>query len=369
MKRLRWAGLFLVPALLAFAPQAGAAKAKPNTNTVKRTSAPTWALAMDGARVAYASGGKIHVWNVATGATSVIPGKRGYAKLADEVAISGKRVAWINRRYVGNTEVGERLYVASLAGKGLLLGHSYRYGRDDLTETTGGWIAGLVGTGKALAVSTWRTSRGVPSAANLSVLTPTGLRSIASGPGAIVAESGDGGHIAVLRSTVAWPDDLQMPIGPAPSVGVYSTAGALLGEIALGSPDPDATGIQIALDGNRLVVLKTELHEPSGPTTVTLEVYDWTTGTLLSSWPVAIPQYAGEVRFAVHGHLAAVEGPYRLHLVDLDTGKDVAIASSSRTDSPPAINSRGLVYAVNPHYNGPGKLVFVPTARLLALAG
>src|ERR1700761_1510017 len=103
MKRLRWAGLFLVPALLAFAPQAGAAKAKPNT--VKRTSAPTWALAMDGARVAYASGGKIHVWNVATGATSVIRGKRGYATRADQGAISGKRVAWINRRYVGNSEV------------------------------------------------------------------------------------------------------------------------------------------------------------------------------------------------------------------------------------------------------------------------
>ena len=45
------------------------------------------------------------------------------------------------------------------------------------------------------------------------------------------------------------------------------------------------------------------------------------------------------------------------------------IAPASHTDSPPAIGPRGLVYSVNPHYNGPGKLVFVPMARLLALAG
>ena len=69
----------------------------------------------------------------------------------------------------------------------------------------------------------------------------------------------------------------------------------------------------------------------------------------------------------MHGQLAAVEGPYRLHLVDLATGKDVVIGSSSRTDSPAAIDSRGLVYAVNAH--GRAKLVFVPTAKLLALAG
>jgi hypothetical protein len=65
-------------------------------------------------------------------------------------------------------------------------------------------------------------------------------------------------------------------------------------------------------------------------------------------------------------HVAAVEGPYRLHFVDLDTGKDVMIAPASHTGSSPAIGPRGLVYSVNPHFNGPGKLVFVPTARLLA---
>ena len=151
-------------------------------------------------------------------------------------------------------------------------------------------------------------------------------------------------------------------------MGIYSTDGTLLHEVALTPPDPDSVGVQIALSGNTLVALRSVLHEPSGPSTVTLEVYDWTTGELEHTWPVAIDKYTGEVSFAVHGDLAAVESPYRLHLVDLDTGKDVTIAPASHTDSPPAIGPRGLVYSVNPHYNGPGKLVFVPTARLLALA-
>jgi hypothetical protein len=87
---------------------------------------------------------------------------------------------------------------------------------------------------------------------------------------------------------------------------------------------------------------------------------------LLETWPVGITQYGGEVSFAVYGHLAAVEGPFRLHLVDLEAGKDVTLARSSHTDSPPAIGPRGLVYALDPHFNGPAKLVFVPMAKLLA---
>lgn len=87
----------------------------------------------------------------------------------------------------------------------------------------------------------------------------------------------------------------------------------------------------------------------------------------MNIWPVGIHSDGGEVRFAVHGTLAAVEGPSRLHLVDLATGKDVVIARASRTGSSPVLGAGGLVYALNPHYNGPGELVFVPTEKLLAL--
>ncbi len=184
-----------------------------------------------------------------------------------------------------------------------------------------------------------------------------------------MAEAGDGGHIAVLRDTAAWPSDANPPLSPAPTAGIYSTAGALDGEVALSPPDPDSVGIQLALAGKHLVVLTTGLQEPAGPATVTLQVYDWTTGTLLDTWPVGgIQNYPGEVSFAVHGQLAAVEGPGSLHLVNLATGKDVVIGPSSHTGSPPAMDSRGLVYAFNPHVKSPGKLVFVPMAKLLAAA-
>jgi hypothetical protein len=366
--------LLLVPALLlAFSAQAGAAKSQ--LNTVKKTSTPIWTLAMDGSRVAYASGGRIHVWNTATGATSVVLGRYGRPKpdvnaVAAQVAIAGKRVAWIKGQRAGNTEASETLYTASLAGRAHQLKHVYRYGTDDLSQTTGGWIAGLVGAGNLLAVSTWKTNQGALDVEQLNLITSAGLLPIASGAGALVAEAADGGHIAVLRSgTDTWPHDSRRALSAAPTVGIYAADGTLLHEVALTPPDPESVGVQIALSGNTLVALRSVLHEPSGPSTVTLEVYDWTTGKLEHTWPVAIDKYTGEVSFAVHRNLAAVEGPYRLHLVDLDTGKDVTIAPASHTDSPPAIGARGLVYSVNPRYNGPGKLVFVPTARLLALAG
>lgn len=362
------AGLGLAILLVASA-QAGAAK--PQANRVRETAKPVWTLAMDGSRVAYASGTKIRVWNVATGATSVVKGRyasnNGAAdSIAAEIAIAGNRVSWINRQWIGNTEAREGLYTASFGGTAHLRAHAYRYDREDPASITGSWIAGVVGSGKTLAVSRWNSKGTVTSNARLSLITPKGLKSIVTGAAAIVAESADKGHIAVLRDSAAWPFDTNQPLSPAPSAGIYSSTGKLLANVPLAPPGPDSTGIEIALSGNRLVVLTTALHEPSGPTTVTLQVYDWTTGNLLETWPVGITQYGGEVSFAVYGHLAAVEGPFRLHLVDLEAGKDVTLARSSHTDSPPAIGPRGLVYALDPHFNGPAKLVFVPMAKLLA---
>lgn len=364
MRRLRSAGLFLAATLLFVPAQASAAK--PHANKVKQAPSLIWTLAMDGSRVAYASGGKVRVWNTATGATSLVKGH--YGSTASQVAIAGKRVAWIKRRAIGNTEASEKLYTASLGGSAHLRAHSYRYDRDDPSLTNGSWIAGVVGSGGVLAVSTWKSDGTTSSNEKLSRITPTGLKAIATGPGAIVAEAGDAGHIAVLRDTAAWPSDGNQPLSATPTAGVYSTAGALEGEVALSPPDPDSVGIQLALAGEHLVVLTTGLQEPAGPATVTLQVYDWTTGTLLDTWPVGIQKYPGEVSFAVHGQLAAVEGPGSLHLVNLATGKDVVIGPSSHTDSPPALDSRGLVYAFNPHVKSPGKLVFVPMAKLLAAA-
>lgn len=367
MRRLRWAAVFLAPALVFFTAQAGAAK--PRASKVKQTTRPLWTLAMNGSRVVYASGTKIRVWNVATGVTSVVRGhyaSRTGNVTAAQVAIAGRRVAWIKREGLGNTEAKEQLYTATIGGRAHLRAHSYRYGRDDPAATTGSWIAGVVGSGKTLAVSTWKSNGTTSHNERLSRITPSGLKPIVTGPSAIVAESVDRGRLAVLRSTGAWPYDTGPPLSPAPTAGIYSVTGTLLGKVALTPPDPLTAGIEIALSGNRLVVLTTELQEPGAHMTATLQVYDWRTGELEHTWSFALKIYSGVHALAVYGHLAAVESASGLHLVDLDTGKDVKFAPASFTDSPAAIDSRGLVYTLGHKIRGPGKLVFVPMAKLLA---
>ena len=195
----------------------------------------------------------------------------------------------------------------------------------------------MVGSGHVLAVSTWRWDGTAVTERRLKLVTLSGLRQIASGPGAIVAASADGGHIAAFRSTAAWPEgpaNYEYPPPPttAPSVGIYSAKGALLSEIALGN-NPDAM-LKVALRGNQLVVL-TVATPPSGPRTATLEVYNWKAGELVHTWPLASdisPDLLG-----VSGRIAVLQGsrglkgsPSRgsLHLVDLASGKDVAFAAN-----------------------------------------
>jgi hypothetical protein len=362
----------LVPALLVFCTQAGAARQQ--RSTVKAVHHLVWALAMDWPRVAYASGEDgsseaIHVWNMATGATSVVRSRHGAATHeAGEIAISGKRLAWIRTVQLGNTELNHWLYTAALGGSAHLLRQMHGFTDTDC-GLGGPQMGGLVGSGNALAVSTWMDSSdgSVSSKQRLSLITRTGLRTIATGPDAILSESADGGHIAVLPvpPPSKTPDSCEQSLPT--SAAVYSTDGAVLGTIELPAPDPSTLGYQVALSGNELVVLTYGLHEPSGPAWVTLTDYDWPTGAMLHTWPVAITHYPGEVDFSVHGELAVVHGPSRLHLVDLNTGKDVTIAIGNNTLGPTSLGARGLVYAVNAHRRA--QLVFVPTAKLLALAG
>jgi hypothetical protein len=361
-------GLFLVPGLLLFAAQAGAAR---QAGKVRQISKPVRTLAMDGPRVAYMRADRrVAVWNVATGKTTVIKGTyprkgSGFGSGEGEVAIAGKRVALITRFVIGNSQqTQEHLYTATLGGRARQLGKLTNHytnpqdGEPDGGLSDGTWIAGAVGSGNTLAVSTWSSQNSVTSHERLSLVTPTGLHTIATGPGAIVATSASDGHIAVFRSTVAWPAENVSPATAVPTVGIYSTSGSLLHEVAL---DPSAR--EIAVSRNELVVLTETIQQ--GSLVATLQVYDWTTGALMHVWPVALGP--GGRGLAVHGRFAALEGPDRLHLVDLTTGKDVSIAPASA--SGPALGPRGLVYAVNASRKGPGKLVFVPTAKLQALAG
>jgi hypothetical protein len=365
-KRLRIAELsFALLSFALFVASAQAGGARPDAGKVRQTAKPIWTLAMDGPRVAYASGGRIYVWNVVTGTTSVVKGTYSNAKHSDnaaEIAIAGARVAWIKRQQLGNTERPQRLYIAPAGASATRLRRVLGY-TDMGCGPGGSQIAGLVGSGNVLAVSTWQSSSNgmVPAKQRLNLITRTGLRPIATGSSAIVSASANSGRIAVVPlPTPVWrPAEGYCDQTAPTSVAVYSVDGTLLKQIETGGPVAE-----VALSGKLLIVLP-------GTSTPTFAVYDWTTGTLLHSWPITRP-----FDFAVAGQLAAYSVGYRrqsvspknLHLLNLATGKDVVIATTTNSRYRDlTIGRRGLVYAVNPFKNTrPGRLVFVPTAKLLA---
>lgn len=370
-------GLLSLALLVAFV-QVGTARPQPTK--VKPTAKRLLRLAMDGPRVAYMMrNGRVGVWNVVTGASLVVKSgdyaSDGYGFGRDsEVAIAGKRVAMIARSDgVGIHDYrAEWLYTAPLGGSARWLGLVSSHSHDEgvCGYSSGDWIAGVVGSGKTLAVSTWKSSGWVTTDERLRLITPTGLRTVATGPGAIVAQSASGSRIAVLRSNDAWPGSTGAATTP-PTAGIYSTKGALLSEIPLNIPKPCGGGpytiIRLAISGRSLAVLRMTIP-PSGPRTSTLDVYNWTTGALLHSWPLELNQgiRTGD-RLSVYGRIAVIEGLFKPQLIDLTSGKEVTIAAS-RPGSPATIGSRGLVYAVNLHKGSHyGKLVFVPTAKLPAI--
>ena len=272
----------------------------------------------------------------------------------------------------GNSyQTEEHLFAAQIGSRSKLLASGRRYLGGDVGAEAwyGRWIAGAVGSGKLLAISTWWSDgNGACTGQTLSLVSSAGLKQIVTGPGAIISQSADSGRIAVLRSEEAWPIYGQATaLETAVTVGIYSASGKLLRELTPSSAE------QIALSGDRLVVL-TQAR--------TLEVYDWKSGTLVHTWPaVATARPLHQLRsLAVYGQLA-VYSTYsygsnrKLHVLRLTTGKDVVLATGRGTGyygHDAAIGPRGLVYAVNYHEHGRlseperGKLVFVPLAKLLA---
>jgi len=363
VKSLRLAGVCL--AILLLSAQAGSARVE--GKTTKNTTHPIWAVAIDGSRIAYSSGGLVHVWNLATGKTSSVRGKYGNAlhtANASQLAIAGRRVAWIKDQGFGNTEEGEKLYIASVGGKARQIMHVYRYGVDDSTHTTGGWIEGLVGSGKNLAVSTWESKGTAATDQQLSLVTGNGLQPLAGGAGSIVSQAIDGEHIVDLQSS---------PWASSTRVSIYSSSGDPLNDFSVNDAE------EVALTGNQLAVL-------TPAPTPTVEVYDWTTGALEHTWPARgattatsgpnqvghIEAYGGLVLYSVYSRY--VGGNEILHVLDPATGKDAVVGTVKAfgANREWAIGSRGLVYAVNSRPNstaGPGRIVFVSTAKLDALLG
>lgn len=363
MTRLHAAALAVFAFLLLVSARAGAAG--PPAGKVTHTASPVWTLALDGPRVAYASAGRIYVWNLATGATSVVKGEyrnAAHTDNASEIAIAGTRVAWIKRQQIGNTEQPQRLYTATVGGTA----HRIRrvLGYTDLgCGPSGSQISGLVGAGTFLAVSTWQGHTGGMDATNrrLNLVTPTRLRPIATGPGAVVSGAAADGRIAVVPLPARTPQpEGYCDLTPPTSVSIRSADGRRLRRVATGPVGA------VALSG-KLLVAVTPAPSPS------FEVYDWTTSALLHTWPVPsrrLENFGVSRRLAVYSVVAA-RGAKQLHVLDLRTGKDVLLAArlGPLFYRDLAVGRRGLVYVANSGASSRshGKLVFVPMPRLLRL--
>jgi len=343
-----------------------AASAGAPTRTLKHVGRPVAAVAMDGARVAYVSDDDaVHVWNIQTGAIVQLKAGAGHYMdhpITPEVAIAGTRTAWITVTVNGNSrETTARLFARSPTGRNRGVASAFKtdgYDEGGIELWNGNWLTGLVGSQNVLAVSTWTTKSKsdetgmTVSNERLAVIDVAGrLRTIVTGPNAIASAASAEGRIAVLRQTG--------------NIGIYSSTGTLVREIQPSSAQ------QIALGGGRLLVLTGER---------TLEVYNSATGALLHTWPIhtsAAWMQAGNL--SVYGRIGLYfvdprRSAEHLHLVDLATGKELVLPATQHVwgAKDATLGARGLVYPVNTYHFGAhptqtGTLVFVPTAKLLAM--
>lgn len=356
-KLSKWLLVGVLPLLL-LVP---AATAKPPATRSLPTNGEVMGLAFDGARVVYGirpygvASQSVHVWNVLSGRTSTIHRRGGGAAFA----VAGNRVAWIARggspsetdEYLLTTPL-PRLHLRQIAFALRSDDHASAY-------EVGNWLSGLVGSGNAIAVSSWTTgSDNSVSNGRLSLVTAGRLKPIVSGPEAIAAESLDAGRIAVVRSLALWPGHYRLSGGPG-SVGVYSTSGKLLLEVNKG------TAIEAALSGNSLAVLTT---------TNRIELYTVKSGAFVRSWrvPARAAHLGLQSGIAIYSVYPRYYGARALHALGVKTGKDVILTSRvgpwpySQGDDA-QIDELGVVYGVNPWKKvRHGHVVFVPMARVLA---
>jgi hypothetical protein len=329
---------------------AGAAGRTATTGpAVRHAQGQIEALALDGSRVAYDVGSttgtvdnKVLVWNVRTGKTGKVSGKKTAAADSTStgagvygLAIAGRRVAWLVN-LGGNTEGDDYLYASSVAKpKERQVASDVRFGDNcpgrSQALCPGRWLGGLVASANLIALNRWTTdNNGSVTDGGLDLLNGTRLKQIAKGTDTVEATSSDGGRVAVLRLNR--------------SVGLYSAAGTFLRTVSPSSAEA------VALSGQNLVVLTR---------TRTLRVYNAHTGALRKTYPVQGSKAPGNLD--VQGKVAIYTMGPSVHAVNLSSGKDRAVGTLRRGDVALArIDSEGLAYAGNK------TLVFLPLSRVSA---
>lgn len=350
-------GLLLALGLAASAAGTIAAHAR----KVQQLKQPVGALAVDGNYVAYdlnneaqsTATDKVRVWNVRTGRTVTVSGKKTAAaggvggEGVFQLAIAGSRVAWLVNEG-GNLESTDYLLTSSVTEpKERQVGSALRTGdgcgEGDPVGCTGAWLGGLVGSGNAIALNRWTTdATGQIGSAGLYALQGTQTTAIASGTSTLRAVSSDAGREAVLHSDG--------------SVAVYSKSGSVLMTL------PAASAKEAALSGKNLVVVSQ---------TRQLQVYDVGSGSLKKTLAT---HGSGLHNLDVQGNIAIYTTGPRVRAVNLSSGKTSAVVALGKHHVEilfARIGSAGLAYAVNGTrvFFGKGTVGFVPMARIKAAVG
>jgi len=361
MKRVGRALPVLIAGLLGLALVASAAGTTGASGAkVRHLQAAVGALAIDGNRIAYDASSrnsahpqanKVLVWNLRTGRTLKVSGKKTAAADSTstgsgvfQLALAGTRVAWLVNEG-GNLEGDDYLFTSSLTKpQEHQVASAIRTGDGcpgrSFSHCPGPWLGGLVGSGNLIAANRWMTdSNGDVTAGQLDVLSGTKLKLIANGANTVQAAAADGGRVAVLRADG--------------SVALYSAAGKVL--LTVNPPGAQA----VALAGKSLVVA-TKARQ--------LKLYNAHTGSLrktFSSRGARQPRNLG-VQGNVLVYTTGSAG--ELHAVNLSTGKDRVIAKPHGGIELADIDRAGLVYADNGSGTSFGKatLVFRPLGAVAA---
>jgi hypothetical protein len=366
----------LAAAALAALPAFGGAAAKSPRITTFKTAGRVVHLGADGRLVAAGTVNvpghlcdRVVVWNAQTGGHfrwktgSGCPNNPSGGSGLDQVAIAGRRVAWLDWG-AGNLKYPE-LFVETI-------GKKPRSPIDDAINGEVAWgaraggdfIAGLYGDGSLFAYSSWRQHGfygtswwpdncdarppdpgcslppGTKDEQELRVSTPSTAKyaTVRTDPDTVQVTAVDSGRIAAQHEDG--------------TISVFLANGTPLSSIR------PVAGSQngVALSGNRLAVLRS----------TTLAVYGASTGVLQNAALLPSSSVSSKLVDLVQTYAVYLRGR-SVHVLDVRNGKDVAYTvRGSRPVDAQLERAGGLWYAYNRSGTAPGRIVNVPWRRLIA---
>jgi hypothetical protein len=273
---------------------------------------------------------------------------RPYTGCVDELALGAGQVAWIARSGGNNLEL--ILYAAKLSG-----GPSKRVAYASNGNGAGGsvlgqWLGHLTGAGPVLAYSTWDVVCTADPEDGCSASAVTNEKLVRATAGRrVVVRRGEGSR---PLSAVGGG---RMAVESEGAVTVLAASGTGLARVPAVEGDPPRG---IALSSSSLAVMRM----------FSLDLYGAANGTKAKSIPFA-PTAALQLT-GLNASVALLRGPRRLVLLRLRDGKAIALplpASAAANLVDARLTSAGLFYAYNaPRATAKGRIVFEPTARLLA---